>query len=378
MTYYSTLREAYQVDSFDQVKKSKKKQDNSFSEVAESFMNDYSQQDDCYYKKDYNMDTGVCNATVSNFSNGPVGNGNDPKSMQKSQQLVQKNNLQYQQMMKNEKAPANIETSKMTLNSSEVSGYQSHQMNKQGNSCSPLQAPNYESPISDQCKKDYERTMKVYTSDEGHTAPTYDEFNKNNALNNIQPFYDEDLEQYFDFNNLKDAINYKPAQLPNDNKVAYTNNNTNDYANTKNKEDDLLSTNIYNLSEDDKKNALQALKTLKEIEDKINKTSPSSVEKMNNQYMDLQTQTFAKPYQQNNDNQSNKTSTTRKCNENVFYNNVVNLGLFVFIGIIIILLCDQITEIAIQIGMKRTMTMLQPYLQKTVTLVPSEPIVSNI
>ena len=50
-----------------------------------------------------------------------------------------------------------------------------------------------------------------------------------------------------------------------------TNNNTNDYANTKNKEDDLLSTNIYNLSEDDKKNALQALKTLKEIEDKINK-----------------------------------------------------------------------------------------------------------
>ena len=39
--------------------------------------------------------------------------------------------------------------------------------------------------------------------------------------------------------------------------------------NTKNKEDDLLSTNIYNLSEDDKKNALQALKTLKEIEDKI-------------------------------------------------------------------------------------------------------------
>jgi hypothetical protein len=383
MTYYSTLREAYNVDSFNQIKKSKKKNESSelsHMEFSESFMNDYSQQDDCYYKNNYNMDTGVCNKpSVSNFTNGPpetkqASNLNNQttqqQTMQKSQQLVQQNNLQYQQMMKNEKAPANVESSRLSLHSTDVSGYQSHQMNKQGQSCSPLQAPNYEYPISDQCKKDYERTMKIYTNDTGHNAPTYDEFNKNNALNNIQPFYDEDLEQYFDFNNLKDAVNYKPAQLPNENKIAYTNNNTNEYTNTKTKNNDLLLTNSYNLSEDDKRIALQALKTLREIEEKINKNSPSNIENMNNQYADLPTQAIMKKDDPKKDDESKKSiSSEKKSSETIFYNNIINLGLFVFIGIIIILLCDQIAEVAIQIGMKRTINMLQPYLQKPI---PSE------
>jgi hypothetical protein len=373
MTYYSTLREAYNVDSFNQIKKPKKKSDIPSEmgpfQYSESFMNDYSTQDDCYYKKNYNMDTGVCNnpsMSLSKFSNGPVNeHKTDSKPIQKSQQLVQQNNLQYQQMLKNEKAPANVETSKMTLYSTQVDGYKSHEMNNQGQSCSPLQAPNYETPISDQCKKDYERTMKVYTSDEGHVAPSYDEFNKNNALNNIQPFYDEDLEQYFDFNNLKDAINYKPAQLPNDNKLAYTNNDTNDYANIKNKDDNLLITSEYNLSEDDKKIALQALKTLKEIEEKINKGSPvSNIENMNNNYVDLPTQTFGKQ----------NAVSDQKSNDTIFYNNIIHIGLFIFIGIVIILLCDQIVELAIQIGMKRTMNMMQPYLQKSLPTEVSVPV----
>lgn len=389
MTYYSTLREAYDIDSFKQVKKTKKKPDNTFTEVsnlefAESFMNDYSPQDDCYYKNNYKMDTGVC-PSVSNFSNGPQQTQQTQQSQQsqqmqqtqqKSQQLVQQNNLQYQQMMKNEKAPANVETSRLSLHSAEVSGYQSHQMNNQGKSCSPLQAPTYQFPISDQCKKDYERTMKVYTNDLGHNTPTYDEFNKQNELNNIQPYYDEDLEQYFDFGNLKDAINYKPAQLPNDNKLTYTDNNTNDYSKPKNKDDNLLLTNSYNLSEDDKKNALQALKILTDIETKIKKTSPSNVENMHNQYMELQ--------QTQQTNQTHETEKKKreeakpKSNDAVFLNNVINLGLFIFIGIVIILLCDQITEVAIQIGMKRTMIMMQPYLQKQLVMVPQTEIPTNI
>lgn len=47
---------------------------------------------------------------------------------------------------------------------------------------------------------------------------------------------------------------------------------------------------------------------------------------------------------------------------NLFYKNLINIGLFIFVGVLIIFLCDQITEIAINIGMKRTMAILEPYL----------------
>lgn len=49
--------------------------------------------------------------------------------------------------------------------------------------------------------------------------------------------------------------------------------------------------------------------------------------------------------------------------KDLFYKNLVNIGLFVFIGVLIIFLCDQITEIAISIGMKRTVALLEPYLK---------------
>ena len=63
-----------------------------------------------------------------------------------------------------------------------------------------------------------------------------------------------------------------------------------------------------------------------------------------------------------------------KTNKDLFYKNIINIGLFIFIGIVIILLCDQITEVAINIGMKRTMTMLEPYLEKIKEKVlPSHP-----
>ena len=53
---------------------------------------------------------------------------------------------------------------------------------------------------------------------------------------------------------------------------------------------------------------------------------------------------------------------TAAVQKDIFYKNMVNIGLFIFIGVLIIFLCDQITEIAINIGMKRTMMLLEPYM----------------
>ena len=62
-----------------------------------------------------------------------------------------------------------------------------------------------------------------------------------------------------------------------------------------------------------------------------------------------------------------KTTVQQEANKQkreIFYRNLINIGLFIFIGVLIIFLCDQITEIAVNIGMKRTIAILEPYLQK--------------
>jgi hypothetical protein len=57
-------------------------------------------------------------------------------------------------------------------------------------------------------------------------------------------------------------------------------------------------------------------------------------------------------------------TVTKKDDKDLFYRNLINIGLFAFIGILIIFLCDQITEIAINLGMKKTVAILEPYLRK--------------
>jgi len=222
MTYYSTLKEAYNIERFTNPNKRRSKNE-------EPFMNDYSPQDDCYYKNEYGVDTRVCNRSkpISKFTN--------PNS-KVPQNIITKSENKFTN-------PAYIETSKMALNSSEISGYQSEPSNNQGKSCSPLQAPSYEYPISGECKKEFDKTMKTYTSDNTINNMSYEEFNKDTNSKDIQPFYDEDLEQYFDINNLTHEVNYMSSNpknsqvsstyLPNSNNIGYANDNTGYYKNFK-------------------------------------------------------------------------------------------------------------------------------------------------
>jgi hypothetical protein len=355
MINYTSIQEAYNIPVISKNRSYRKNEDSS---SKESFMNDYSPQDDCYYKKEYGVDTKVCKNKqqyIAKFTN-------PSKNIDQNEKQEQKNNH-----MKT--IPANIENSKFASNSLEVSGYESNKMNKQGESCSPLQAPSYEYPISGECKKDFENVMNLYTSDNTIKNPSYEAFNKDNKNKDIQPYYDEDLEQYFDINNLTDAINYKSSNtsqsyMSNSNKNGYSNDNTSEYRNINNKDDNLLTSEKYNLTQEDKEKAAEALKTLKMIEDKINKNTP----KPNIEYSDDSSVKYIKSYKSTapqsekseNKNVDNKTTYD---NNDIYYN-IMNIVLFIFIGIIVILLCDQITEIAIHIGMRRTIRILEPYLIK--------------
>jgi hypothetical protein len=205
------------------------------------------------------------------------------------------------------------------------------------------------------------------------------------------PYYDEDLEQYFNISNLNDEVKYNPNNpnnssnntsvasntkypyMPNNNKQSYTNNDTAEYTNNNTlvkNGNNLLNNSSYNLTPEEKKSAEEAMAYLKSIEDKINGGSVASGYNRN---------TIADPVVPtvNTGPAGFKTPEkpvslpaapqpivpVAKNESNYIYNAIFNISILLIIGIAIILLCDQIVELSIHIGMKRTINILEPFIK---------------
>ena len=320
-------------------------------------------------------------------------------------------------------SPAFVETSKLALSS-----------------CSPLQAPTYNIPISNDCKREHEEAMNVYTnannnmgnnmnaiptsinntqhfsngtvpinasntgnpniisnpsnannlqvsqSQQSQQAPLLPAQNLfNNSNDNVMPYYDEDLEQYFNISNLNDEVKYnannpnnnasntKYPYMPNNNKQSYTNNDTAEYTNNNTlikNGNNLLNNSSYNLTPEEKKSAEEAMAYLKSIEEKINGGSGGSLASGYNR------NTIADPVAPtvNTGPAGFKTPEKpvpiplpivplAKNESNYIYNAIFNISILLIIGIAIILLCDQIVELSIHIGMKRTINILEPFIR---------------
>jgi len=317
MAGYATLQEAYNIDSFSRKNTSKssnegnkkiKKIAQQEQRIQEDFMNDYSSQDACYFNKEFGINNSVCKSE----NNGKPNYGNF------------------------------VANEAFTTNSNDVKEYKSNTMNTQGDNCSPLQQPNYNYPISDETKAEFKKVVDIYTNYEPKKI-SYNEFNKNKESNDIMPYYDDDIDQYLDINTLNTSKIFTSTSgteeisnkryMPNYNENGYTNDNTDKYLNIKTKTDNILEAPSYNLTEEDKRNSLKSLNILKNF---------NSKEPINND--------------------------TKAINN---YNTFFNIVLFIFIGIVIILLCDQIAELAINLGMKRAIYILEPYLNKPSNIVPS-------
>ena len=281
------------------------------------------------------------------------------------------------------KGPANLETSKLSASSEKIDNYQ-ETVRKNSNSCSPIQAPIYSIPSSNDCKNEFKNVMKVYTEENFNNSKDIDMSNMA-STNNIMPYYDEDLEQYFDINNLNDEVKYNPNNpkspkfyMPNNN-ISYTNNNTSEYSNNNtifNNGNNLLNTSEYNLSEEERKKVSEALKYLKSMENKIDGDEKNAYSKQfNNDF------NYSNNYQANISNNDNKTKQLEKEieelkkreiilsknieeNKNTQYNInlLINVFIMLFIGVIIILLCDYLVDLSIQLGMKKTTNILEPYI----------------
>jgi hypothetical protein len=203
---------------------------------------------------------------------------------------------------------------------------------------------------------------------------------------NVMPYYDEDLEQYFNISNLSDEVKYNSnnstnAYMPNYNNQSYTNNDTTEYTNNtiipKNG-NNLLNNSSYNLTPEEKKSADEAIAYLKSIEDKINSSNINSSGYNKSSIPDpvLPTNntgpggfktpippatppaTATPPEKPEKEDKPDKT--------NYIYNAIFNISILLIIGIAIILLCDQMVELAIHIGMKRVVNILEPFLKNQV------------
>jgi hypothetical protein len=355
-------------------------------------------------------------------------------------------------------SPAFTESSKLALSSNKLSDYP----NNNGSSCSPLQAPTYNIPVSNQCKKEHDDAMNVYTSannnnismmnnmgnmnslpnngmqtvppaspqgslssapssqptpsvslssaNQGSLLPSSTTSSLNYSTNmfnslkssndNVMPYYDEDLEQYFNISNLSDEVKYNSnnstnAYMPNYNNQSYTNNDTTEYTNNtiipKNG-NNLLNNSSYNLTPEEKKSADEAIAYLKSIEDKINSSNinssgynkssiPDPVLPTNNTgpggfktpTPPVPTPPATPPATATPPEKPEKEDKPDKTN--YIYNAIFNISILLIIGIAIILLCDQMVELAIHIGMKRVVNILEPFLKNQV---PAQELIQQV
>jgi hypothetical protein len=334
---YSTLQEAYNVDTFEKKPRPSQKQKN-------------------------NNGNGN-NAMNSNGSNGINANSNNGSANTNANT-----------------SPSFVESSKLAMSS-----------------CSPLQAPTYNIPISNDCKKDHAEAMSVYleANDKQSSSPSPTEhssamasmFNlknsgsSNGSGDNVMPYYDEDLEQYFNISNLNDEVKYNSnsntninTYMPNSNKQSYTNNDTTEYTNNNTMikhGNNLLNNTSYNLTPEEKKSAEEAIAYLKSIEEKINKnaTADPVVSNANTGPGGFKTPTQQPPSQPSQPTPvatptpPQEKSEKSGFSDNYIYNAIFNIAILLIIGIAIILLCDQMVELAIQIGMKRAVYILEPYIK---------------
>jgi hypothetical protein len=210
-----------------------------------------------------------------------------------------------------------------------------------------------------------------------------------NGGDNVMPYYDEDLEQYFNISNLNDEVKYNSHSsnssnshssnsntnpyMPNSNKQSYTNNDTAEYTNNNamvKHGNNLLNNTSYNLTPEEKKSAEEAIAYLKSIEEKINKNAVADpvVSNVNTGPVGFKTPTpptspTPPPPPPVPVAPATPTQEKSSFSDNYIYNAIFNISILLIIGIAIILLCDQMVELAIQIGMKRAVYILEPYIK---------------
>lgn len=285
--------------------------------------------------------------------------------------------------------------------------------NQNTNYCEPLQPPNYKIPISNESLENYNKAYQQFLkkrdfneyetknkeklklsdikisqniNENKNNINIYDNYNKIqlDKIDKIEPYYDEDLENYLNFDEFdtqeydKTYENYIKRELINKNYDLQTQNtfnfNPDDFILIPKKKFETIKSQT-NQDIPEQKTLLPNNTTQTTIETTNNIIkNPSDIETTKNP-SDIETIKNSSDIETTNNVQikegyinynlydnNNKNSNTN--NINIFYKNLINIGLFILIGIFIIFLLDLLTDLAFHKGMKETVNILIPLIEE--------------
>lgn len=181
---------------------------------------------------------------------------------------------------------------------------------------------------------------------------------------NIQPYYDEDLEQYLNLQDFKSAIPTQPRQINSSiEQVQYAPmQNNNQQLIQQYQPQNQVHNNIQYQQHQQPKFYYSQYKPAEQILQPPVQQPPPISSPQPTQYPIQTQQPVQQPIQYQIQSQPIQ-ETIKETKKDTYYKNLINIALFILVGILIIFVCDQITEIAINIGMRRTFLLLEPYLK---------------
>lgn len=236
---------------------------------------------------------------------------------------------------------------------------------KEYKNCEPIQQPHYKLPIKDKqitedtkVFEDYlkERNLKnkEFTEIEGSNINIYDNYNSilNDEIKDIEPYYDEDLDNYININDMGN-INYSQKEIKNKLMSEEFNLKTQEPLIINNKEYVLVPKKTKVKNNEIPDNDIQNQE--KELEDKQEENNIDIVVKQESENLEDKISEMVKLYVK-------EEKTPPKISN--FYKNIINIVLFILIGIFVIFLLDLLTELALHKGMKQTVQILLPLLEE--------------
>ena len=255
-------------------------------------------------------------------------------------------------------------------------------------------------------KNDIDNTLSVPASNKNniHSINIYDNYNKIKLedIKEIEPYYDEDLDNYLninEFNNIdydtnidydeknelmKKNYNLKtqePLKFNSDDYVLIPKKKLKSLSNSKKKNHKYiqkLNTNVANNFNNDTDIDIDT-DTDTDIDDNLDIDNETTIDIFDeNIYQEPTIEEF-KTYKKKHKEKFRNTNSTvlQGSNENIvkkknpindFYKNIINIGLFILIGVFIIFLLDLLTELALHKGMKQTVEILIPLLEELKSL----------
>jgi hypothetical protein len=188
-----------------------------------------------------------------------------------------------------------------------------------GGKCSSLQAPAYQVPISDAARLAYSKAMNANMTHEQVNTPPSKSVKRLDNMNDVSSYDENDLEEYLQTKDMKSAFSPTKTKMEVPTNVS--------------EESTPFSKAIANMKSDQLGYPSTPVMT----------SSISSINNIDTNNMKV----LHEPIQQLSK-----------------LDYILDIVLFVLIGILLILLCDQIFKAAMLYGMKETMRMLNPYLQQ--------------